>query len=83
MSCGPLSFISRYGSQFLRELRIVVERVVLGVFLHEEIERVDHRHLGDQVDLDRKLARLLQEHQPRQVVAEGVLLPVDEVLAPA
>ncbi|MDT4827529.1 hypothetical protein FQZ97_608780 [compost metagenome] len=49
--------------------------------LEEEVERVEHRHLGDQVDLDLQFAGLLREHQARQVIALRVLLPVDEVFA--
>ena len=46
----------------------------------EEIERVVDRHLDDEVDRDLEFARLLGEDQPRLVVRERVLLPVDEVL---
>ena len=46
--------------QIRRQLRVqrrlVGEREVLGVRLEEEVERVDHRHLGDQIDVDRELA---------------------------
>ncbi len=58
---------------------VVVERELLGGGLEEEVERIDHRHLGDEIDLDAKLARLLREHEPREVVRLRVLLPVDEV----
>ena len=54
---------------------------LLGMRLEEEVEGVEHRHLGDQVDGDLELFGLLREHQARQVVALRVLLPVDEVLA--
>jgi hypothetical protein len=46
----------------------------------KEVEGVDHRHAGDQIDLDAELARLLGEDQARQVVGLRVLLPVDEML---
>ena len=67
--------------QVARQLLVVAEREVLGVGLEKEVERVDHRHVGDQSDRDGQLAGALREHQARQVVAEGILLPVQKVLA--
>ena len=64
-----------------RELRVVAERKAFGVLLEEEVERVDHRHVGHQVDLEDEVARALGEHEAREVVAERILLPVHEVLA--
>jgi hypothetical protein len=40
------------GDQLAREDRFVDERELLGVFLDEEVERVDDRHLGHQFNLD-------------------------------
>ncbi|MCY1528932.1 hypothetical protein D9M68_640550 [compost metagenome] len=75
----------RQAAQVGRQLPLLVGGVVegnlLGVGLEEEVEGVEHRHLGDQVDLHLHLAGLFREDQARQVVALGVLLPVDEVLA--
>ena len=59
---------------------LVAERKSLRVRLEEEIEGIEHRHLGDQVHLDAQLARLLREHEAREVVSLRVLLPVDEML---
>ena len=58
---------------------IVRKGKLLGSRLQEEIERVVHRHLRHQVDLDRELPRRLRENQPREVVALRILLPVHEV----
>ncbi len=60
--------------------RIVGERKLLGLRLQEKIERIEHRHLGHEIDLDAQGRRALREHQPREVVALRVLLPVDEML---
>jgi hypothetical protein len=68
------------GRELARQVRGVAEWVALGVGLEEEIERIDDRHLGDQVHLDAQLARLLGEHQASEPVALRVLLPVHEVL---
>ena len=68
------------GLQVRPQIRRVGERVVLGVVLDEEVERVDHRHVRDQADGDLEFAGLAREDDPGQVVAEGVLLPVDEVI---
>ena len=65
--------------EFERDLGLVGERTVLGRRFEEEIERIQHRHLGDQIDLDAKARGLVREHQARQVVRLRILLPVDEV----
>ena len=54
--------------------------LLFGVFLEKEIERVDNRHFGHQVDGHRQLARLVGKHDPGLVIAERILLPVDKVL---
>ncbi len=64
----------------LGQRRVVGERPGLGRGLQEEVERVDDRHVGHEVDRDLELPGLFREHQPREVIALRVLLPVDEVL---
>ena len=75
----------RLGGEVRRQLPrlpvVVREGDVLGGRLQEEVEGVVHRHLGHQVDLDPELPHHVGEDEPRQVVALGILLPVDEVLA--
>jgi hypothetical protein len=66
-------------AQLALEPRLVLERELLRSGLEEEIERILHRELGDQVDFERELAHLLGEHDPRQPVRLRVLLPVHEV----
>ena len=66
-------------SQLALEPRLVLERKPLGRGLEEEIERILHRELGDQVDFERELAHLLGEHDPREPVRLRILLPVHEV----
>ena len=74
----------RQGFQIRRQLALLIggvaERDIFGVGLQEKIERIEHRHLGDQVDFNAQLVSLFREHQARQVIALGVLLPVDEML---
>ena len=65
--------------QFGLNLRGVLERIVLGRRLQKKVERVEHRHLGHQIDLDAERGGLVRKHQTRQVVRLRVLLPVDEV----
>ncbi len=60
--------------------RLVGEGDVLGLVVEEEVEGVDHRHVGDQVDDHGQLVGPLGEDQPGQVVAERVLLPAHEVV---
>ena len=68
------------GRQFLRHQRVVLEREILGAGFEEEIERVVDRHFHHQVDRHLEPGGLLRENQPRLVIGEGVLLPVDEML---
>ena len=67
--------------QLARLFGRVSERVVLGVRLEKEIERIVHRHFRHEVDFDAQFARLVRKHQPREIIRLRVLLPVDEVLA--
>ncbi len=64
----------------LGERGIVAEGKGLAFRLEEEVERIDHRHVGDEIDGDLELRGLLREHQARQVIALRILLPVDEVI---
>ena len=48
--------------------------------LEEEVEGVERGQLGDHLDLDAEPARRGPEHGAGQVVAVGVLLPVEEVV---
>ena len=66
--------------QFLGNARLVGERVLLGFGLEEEVERIEHRHFGDEVHLQAELTGLPWDHDAGQVVAERILLPVQEVL---
>ena len=67
------------GREFVDQVLVVLEGKVLGRGLEKEVEGVEHRHLGDQVDLDAEARGLVREHQPRHVVGLRILLPVDEV----
>ena len=58
---------------------LVGERKGFRVRLEEEVEGIEHRHLGDQVHLDAQLVRLLGEDVAREVVSLRILLPVDEM----
>lgn len=67
------------GREFGRQLRRVVEWKLLGRRFEKEVERVVDGHFGDQIDAHLEFARLLGKHEPRLIVGERVLLPVDEV----
>ncbi|MNS63762.1 hypothetical protein D3C72_968650 [compost metagenome] len=66
--------------QFLALVRGISERDFFCVGFEEEIEGVEDRHFGQQVDFDPQFVGLFRKHQPRQVIALRVLLPVDEML---
>ena len=57
----------------------VGEWEALDVGFEEEVERVVDRHLGDEIDFNSKLTDLFRKYEACEVVALGVLLPVDEV----
>ena len=67
------------GLQFVALPAFVFVGEGLGVGFEEEIEGIDHRHLGPQIDLDAQFARLFREDEARQIVGLRVLLPVDEM----
>ena len=52
-SIGPSSSTVAIGGEVAREVLGVGEGEVLGIGLDEEVERIDHRHVGGEVDLDR------------------------------
>lgn len=62
------------------QLGRIVEPVELGPLLDEEVERIDRGEVRDQTHGDPEGGRGFREHQARQIVAERVLLPVQEVL---
>ena len=72
--------MARKGLQFLGQPRLVDERNLLGRRLQEKVERVDDRHLGDEIDFDRQLCGRFGKYEPRQKIAVRVLLPIDEML---
>ena len=68
------------GRKLLGELAGIGERKHLRERLDEEVERIDHGDVGDEVDRDGELARLVRKHQARQPISVRVLVPIDEVL---
>ncbi len=77
---GPGLLDLEVGGELVAQVLVVGERPGLGVVLDEEVERVDHRHVGGEVDLDPQPRRLLRKDQPGEPVAVGILLPVHEVV---
>ncbi len=67
------------GSEISGQAVVVNEGNLLRRLFEKEVERVDHRHVGDQVDLERQLVGLFRENDPGEIIPEGVLLPIDEV----
>ena len=65
--------------QLARQLLLVGKGKLGGRLFQKEIERIDHHHLGDQVHFDTEQIGFFRENQARLVVAERVLLPVDEM----
>ena len=78
-SSGPDRAEPAERRQLLVEQRVVAERPGLGFGLEEEVERIDRRHVGDEIDRDVEMRDALREHDAGEVVALRVLLPVDEM----
>ena len=57
----------------------IVERPVLGVLLDEEVERIIHGHVGDDVDLDLELGDEFRKDVAGEPIAVRVLLVVHEM----
>jgi len=66
-------------SELLGEFGLVLKGVMLGIILDEEVEGIDHRHVGDQVHGDGEFGHRLREHHARNEVAERILHPVQEM----
>ncbi len=69
------------GRQLFSKRRRVVKGEMLSVLFDKKVKGVDHGHRGDQLDINMQSGNLLREHQPRDMVAKRILLPIDEVLA--
>ena len=63
------------GPQFRAFEFAVFERIGFRVILDEKVERIVGSHVGDDFDLDFQLSGFFRKDQPRQVIAESVLLP--------
>ncbi len=64
----------------MAQSRFVGKGELFGARFEEEVERIDDRQLGDEIDLDLELTCLFRKDQAGKVIRLGVLLPVDEVL---
>ena len=67
------------GSELFLQHRIIGEGECLGVRLQEEVERVDGRHIGDEINLHVKMVHFLRENHAGEEVALRILLPIEEV----
>ena len=65
-SRGPPMLDSAKRSQFTLQPSFISERKLLRVRLQEEIERIDHGHLRDQIHFDAEVLDALGEHHASQ-----------------
>ena len=79
------TFLSDFevGFKLLPKQSVILKRILLGVLFDKEIERVDDRHFGNQMNADFQFTHWLWKHDPRNPVAKGVLLPVNAVIGRA
>ena len=75
----PRSFFLQIGRQLGRKLIRVGKRKLFRVGLDKKIERIDHRHVGNQIHRNAEFPRLVGKYQTCDVIAIGVLLPIDKV----
>src|SRR5262249_7945191 len=66
--------------KLLGEFGGIGERGIFREWLDEEIERIYHRHVGDEIDSDGEFAGLLRKDEACEPVSIRILLPVHEVL---
>ncbi len=66
--------------KLLGKLRGVSERECFREGLHEEVERIDDRHVGDEIDGDDEFAGLFRKYEASEPVAVRILQPVHEML---
>ena len=76
----PLLPDGQVGSEFLFQPIAVLEGILFCILIEKEIERVDDNHLGNEIDLDRERPGFFGKNQACEIVAERILLPVDEML---
>ena len=68
-----------------KRCQILFQRGVIGEgelrrrFFEKEIERIVNRHFDDQVDFHQEFGRRFWKNDSRQIVAERILLPIEEV----
>ena len=65
--------------QIALNVGVIVERVIRGAVFDEKVERVVDGHIRHDVDLDLEFTHRVGKYHPRQPVAVGVLLVVDEM----
>ena len=68
------------GRQLFTQLGRIFEGKFFRIFFHEEIERIDHHDVRDQVHLEGHGAHRLGKYQAGKIIAERILLPVDEMV---
>ncbi len=67
------------GREFAFERGVVGEGIGLGRGFQKEVEGIDHRHVGDEVDSDDHPVGLLRKDQAGEIVALRILQPVEEM----
>ncbi len=67
------------GRQFLRQHRVIGEGKGLGLRFQEEIERVDGRHIGDEIHHHLEARHRLRKNHAGEKITLRVLLPVEEM----
>ena len=77
---GPAGSASRNGASSSANSRGVSERECFREGLDEEVERIDDRHVGDEIDGDDEFAGLFRKYEAREPVAVRILQPVHEML---
>ena len=51
-----------------------------GIIIDKKVKRVDRNQIGDNLHINAQLLRLFRKNNAREVIAKGVLLPVDKMV---
>ena len=66
--------------EFFLHQGIISKGEMLGILFNKEVKRVDHGHVRDHLHRELQAFRFFRKHQPRLIVAERILLPVNKVV---
>ena len=77
---GSLRVTLQVGRKIVRESGLILEGIRLRRRFEKELKRIVNGHLSHELDLRFQMISPVEKNKTSQVVAERILLPVDEML---